>query len=141
MRVSSIGQSNRLAVVAILLSSATLVPAITLPTPASTVAASASRLGDLSAFRAIAQDTHARLLAGDIPSAKARIRDLETAWDDAEAGLKPRAAADWHAIDKAIDKALDVLRASKPEMSACRQAVTELLAAFDRAAGVSVSTA
>lgn len=112
------------------------------PSPAPAVAAPAAQqaappgpaaapLGDLAPYRAIAEDTLHLVDAKDLPGATARIKDLETAWDEAESRLRPMSPADWRTLDKAIDRALSKLRSKKPDAAACETALKDLMSACD----------
>jgi len=98
-------------------------------------AASIPKIGDLSSYRKIVVDTASMVEKGDLVRAKIRIKDLEISWDEAEPSLKPRSPAEWHTIDKAIDRALSNLRASDPDAAACNQSLSELLQLMDVAGG------
>jgi hypothetical protein len=95
----------------------------------------ASKLGDLTAFRSIAADIAIFVDKGAPPAAKTRIKDLEVAWDSAEAGMKPRAADEWHVLDKSIDHALSALRADTPNQAGRKKVMAELLKNFDSLQG------
>jgi uncharacterized membrane-anchored protein len=96
----------------------------------------ATRLGDLSTFATIVSDVNAKVAKNDLAGAKTRVKDLEVAWDDAEAGLKPRDSAKWHQLDDQIDAVLTSLRAAGPSQADCSASVTTLLGTLNKFDGV-----
>ncbi|WP_432968324.1 COG4705 family protein [Dactylosporangium sp. CA-233914] len=95
-----------------------------------------TKLGNLSKFAVIVSDVQAKVTQSDLAGAKTRVKDLEVAWDDAEAGLKPRDATKWHQIDDQIDAVLTALRASSPAQADCASAVGSLLNTLNKFDGV-----
>ena len=87
---------------------------------------------DLAPFRAIAVETLAMVNAGDLRRAKVRVKDLETSWDEGEPKLRPSDPERWQMIDKAIDMALTQLRADRPQQSASKEALQNLLSSLDQ---------
>jgi uncharacterized membrane-anchored protein len=95
-----------------------------------------TRLGDLTSFARIVSDVQGKVAKNDLAGGKARIKDLEVAWDDAEAGLKPRDSGKWHQLDGQIDDALTALRAGSPSRSDCSAALATLLTTLNKFDGV-----
>ena len=85
---------------------------------------------EIAKFRTIAQDTLTKVQVGDHTEATARIKDLETAWDDDEATLRPLDETTWHVLDGRIDSVLKALRANKPDPATETQTLTALLTAL-----------
>ena len=86
-----------------------------------------AQLGDLSAFRTIAEDTLGLVRAGNLAAAKSRVGDLEFAWDNAEARLKPMNREIWSSVDDAIDDVLRKLRAVHQDAAACSASLGALI--------------
>jgi uncharacterized membrane-anchored protein len=93
-------------------------------------APSGPTLGDLTEFRVITQDTLDLVNGGSQAAATTRVTDLETAWDNAEARLKPRDPAAWTVIDDKIDTVLRKLRARTPNPDEEKSALSDLLTAL-----------
>lgn len=87
-----------------------------------------SPLGDLTPFAVIVDDTKAKVGSGSMAAATTRVKDLEVAWDDAEAAVKPASPTDWHTMDSAIDATLTALRATPPNQQTSSAALTDLQA-------------
>lgn len=80
---------------------------------------------EVTKFRTIAQDTLVQVQAGDQAGAQARIKDLETAWDDDQSSLQPMDDTAWTVLDGQIDSVLTALRASNPDPATETQTLTQ----------------
>ena len=99
---------------------------------AAPAAAPTASMGDLKPLRGIVDDTLKIVQKGDLAGAKTRIKDLESAWDKARAGLRAKNPAAWEGLDKLIDASLKQLRAGKPDAKGSADALSALLAQFDK---------
>lgn len=73
---------------------------------------------DVQNFKAITSDTLAFITANDQTAAKARVTDLETAWDDAQPALSAANCRTWTYVDQQIDPVLTAVRAGSPDLAA-----------------------
>jgi uncharacterized membrane-anchored protein len=88
-------------------------------------------LGDLSAFRKIAEDMLGLVRSGDMSGAKSRADDLETAWDNAQARLRAMNADKWTLMDNAIDDVLTKVRSSQSNGAESSASLESFIAVMD----------
>jgi uncharacterized membrane-anchored protein len=114
------------------LQTATASPTSPSSTSASPTSTSTTKpLGDLAAFRKIAQDMLRLVRAGDLSGAKSRANDLETAWDNAQARLKAMNSEKWTLMDNAVDGVLKKVRSTPPDTAAIGASLESLIAVID----------
>ncbi|MEO8538127.1 MAG: hypothetical protein ABI577_00185 [bacterium] len=85
---------------------------------------------DIAEFRKISQDTIDLVLQGDQAGAKARIADLEKAWDQSENRLKPLNKTSWNFLDGEIDDVLSAVRSNHPDPVKEQSALGTLVASL-----------
>ena len=102
-------------------------PTVTVTLPPGQSATANFPPAEVAKFRTIVEDTLAAVQAGDQSGATARIKDLETAWDDGQSTLQPLNDAGWTVLDGQIDSALSAARASQPDSVTEKQTLTTLL--------------
>ncbi len=107
------------------------VAAVAETTPSRAAVVALSSLGDITSFKTIAVDTLAIVNRGDITAARARIKDLETSWDQAESTLKPKDMATWTKLDGMIDAVLGDLRTPGAKPSDCAASLKALIVRMD----------
>jgi hypothetical protein len=88
-------------------------------------------LGDLSAFKTIVSDVQTLVSKGDMAGASRRITDYESAWDQAEAALRPLNPTYWRNIDEASDVALGATRRSNPSSETVQKSLVALMAVLN----------
>jgi uncharacterized membrane-anchored protein len=105
-----------------------------LPNQAAASVSPTKPLGDLSAFRQIAEDMLRLVRAGDMSGTKSQANDLESAWDNAQARLRSMNPEKWTLMDNAIDDVLKNVRAAQQngaEMIASLESLIALINTLD----------
>ncbi|AEV84276.1 hypothetical protein ACWT_3253 [Actinoplanes sp. SE50] len=95
-----------------------------------------TKLGNLTRFATITAAVKAKVDKNDLAGGKAKVKDLEVAWDEAEAGLKPRDPGKWSRLDGEIDDVLTALRAGNPSQADCTAALKTLITTLNQFDGV-----
>lgn len=93
--------------------------------------AASNGLGDLTSLKAIVADVQAKVTAGDLKAAAARITDWESAWDEGETAIRPLNPVYWGNVDAASDAALAALRVKSLSVDVVKKSLASLMAVLN----------
>jgi hypothetical protein len=83
---------------------------------------------NMTPYRTLAADTLRAFKAHNMPTAKAKARELEVAWDNREKALKKKSPDLWGQIDKAMDDFIKPVQAKSPDPAKVQMAYDTFLA-------------
>jgi hypothetical protein len=99
------------------------------PIDQSKPAAGASTIDDnMTPYRRLAADTLTAFKAHDMPTAKKKARELESAWDSGEKALKKKSPEVWGQIDTAMDAFIKPIQDKSPDAAKVQAAYDAFIA-------------
>ena len=99
------------------------------PLDLSNPAAGAQAADDnMTPYRNLAADTLKAFQAHDMPTAKAKARELEVAWDTREKALEKKSPDLWDQIDKAMDAFIKPVQGKSPDPAKVQMAYDTFIA-------------
>jgi hypothetical protein len=83
---------------------------------------------NMTPYRTLATDTLKAFQAHDMPTAKAKARELEVAWDTGEKALQKKSPDLWGQIDKAMDAFIKPVQGKSPDPAKVQAAYDTFIA-------------
>lgn len=82
-----------------------------------------SALGDLSGYKALANDVITALKDKDADKAKSKISEIETAWTKDEKTLSAQSPKAWDVVNKAFTQAAALVKATEVDFDKAKEAM------------------
>ena len=95
--------------------------------------AAAARDDNMTPYRNLAADTLKAFKANDLPAARKKAKELETAWDKNEKALQKKSRDIWDQIDKAMDDFVKPLSGKAPDAAKVQESYDAFIAKLDLA--------
>jgi hypothetical protein len=104
------------------------------PKPVNLAASALTADDNMTPYRKLAEDTLKAFKAMDLPTARKKAKELETAWDKNEKGLQKSAPEVWKEIDKALDDFIKPLQDKAPDAAKVQTSYDAFIAKLKLAA-------
>ena len=82
----------------------------------------------MAPFKAMAEQVKVAFDKGETETAKAKVKETESAWDKEEARLRPKYPTPWKVIDKKLDLVINIFGQTRPDPKQAGPALDDLIA-------------